>query len=117
VSASLVVEVLLGLLTAAVAVAALFSATRANRAQSQAAAAAVDAGAYERAREIYESAIGSLKNQTTDLHTEVVSLRDEVTRLRAQSADLRDEVTRLRSSNTDLKRQIAILNTPPEGAI
>lgn len=114
-SASLIVEILLGLLTAFVAIAALFVGLRANRAQAHAAEIAVDAGAYQRAKDIYESAIGSLKDQTRDLHDQVVNLQTEVSRLRAQSADLQTEVTQLRSSNTDLRKQISILEDKQEG--
>jgi predicted nucleic acid-binding Zn-ribbon protein len=109
VTASLTVEILLGLLTASVAFVALFVGLRANRAQAQAAETAVDAAAYQRAKEIYESAIGSLKDQTTDLHDQVVNLQTEVSRLRLQSADLQSEVTQLRQANTDLRAQISIL--------
>lgn len=114
-STSLAVEILLGLLTAAIATAAFFAATRANRAQAQAAETAVDAEAYKRAKEIYESAIGSLKDQTRDLHDQVVNLQTEVSRLRTQSADLQTEVTQLRSSNRDLRAQVSILEGRQDG--
>lgn len=114
-NATLAVEILLSLLTIGLSAAAFFAATRANRAQSQAAKTAVDAAAYERAKMLYESAIDTLKGQTTDLHDQVVSLQTEVSRLRVQSADLSSEVTRLRSSNTDLREQIFILKRDQEG--
>jgi predicted nucleic acid-binding Zn-ribbon protein len=115
VSTSLAVEILLGLLTAAIATAAFFAATRANRAQAQAAETAVDAAAYQRAKEIYESAIGSLKDQTRDLHDQIVNLQAEVSRVRTQSADLQTEVTQLRNSNTELRRHISILEGRQDG--
>jgi predicted nucleic acid-binding Zn-ribbon protein len=117
VTASLIVEILLGMLTVGVALAAYLAATRANRAQAQAATTAVDAAAYQRAKDIYEGAIDSLKDQTRDLHDQVVNLQTEVSRLRTQSADLQTEVTQLRSSNTDLRRQISILERKPRGGV
>lgn len=112
----LITEVLLALLTAAIAAAALFFGIRANQAQAKAATTAVDAAAYERAREIYEGALGALKSQTSDLHEQVVSLQSEVSRLRVQSADLTSEVTRLREANTDLRAQVGILERKPRGS-
>ena len=125
-STALVVEIILGLLTAAIAGAAYFAATRANRAQSDATKMGVDAAAYSRARELYESAItaqgSSLRGQITDLSAEVTRLRlqgvdlsAEVTRLRLQGADLSAEVTALRALNTDLRQQIAVLKREAGG--
>lgn len=114
-SASLVVEVFLGLLTAAVAAAAFFSAQKANRAQAQASTIAVDAAAYSRAKQIYEGALDALQSQTADLHEQVEALSDEVGRLRSANIELSDEVGRLRSANTDLKRKITALERRPRG--
>jgi predicted nucleic acid-binding Zn-ribbon protein len=108
-SAGLLIEILLGLLAFGVSAAAFFSATRANRSQSDSARAAVDAGAYQRAKEIYEGAIETLRSQTAQLHGEVVSLQGEVTRLRLQGTELAGEVTRLRGVNDELRGQIASL--------
>lgn len=108
-STSLLVEILLALLTIGLSAAAFFAATRANRTQAAAAQTAVDAGAYQRAKEIYEGAIETLKGQTAQLHSEVVSLQGEVTRLRLQGTDLSAEVSRLRGVNEELRGQIAIL--------
>lgn len=115
-SASLVVEILLALLAAILPAAVFFAARGANRAQSETAALAVDAAAYQRAKDIYEGAIDALKSQTGDLHDQVVNLQSEVSRLRMQSADLSAEVTRLRSSNTDLHDQVTNLKRKPRGA-
>jgi peptidoglycan hydrolase CwlO-like protein len=115
VSASLAVEVLLGLLTAVVAIAAFFSAQKANRAQAKASTIAVDAEAYGRAKAIYEGAIQALQSQTADLHAQVEQLGTEVSRLRSANTDLSDEVGRLRNANTDLKRKITALERQPRG--
>jgi predicted RNase H-like nuclease (RuvC/YqgF family) len=88
VSDSLIVEILLGLLTVAVTVAAFLSAKRANEEQSKSERIAVDAAAYQRAKEIYEGALDAL-------HTEVNGLRTEVSRLRNSNNRLQDEVATL----------------------
>jgi predicted nucleic acid-binding Zn-ribbon protein len=106
---NLIVEILLAFLALVVSGAAFFSSTRANRAQSEAAQTAVDAGAYQRAKEIYEGAIKTLEGQTAQLHHEVISLQGEVTRLRMQGTDLAGEVTRLRGVNDELRGEIASL--------
>lgn len=105
-STSLLVEILLALLTIGLSAAAFFAATRANRAQASAAQTAVDAGAYQRAKEIYEGAIETLKGQTAQLHSEVLTLQGEVIRLRLQGTELSAEVTRLRGVNDELRGQI-----------
>jgi peptidoglycan hydrolase CwlO-like protein len=115
VTTSLVVEILLGLLTAAIAAAAFFAATRANRAQAQAASVAVDAEAYGRAKAIYEGAIEALRSQTADLHEQVGALSTEVDRLRTANNDLSGEVDRLRSANSELKRKITVLERRQRG--
>jgi predicted nucleic acid-binding Zn-ribbon protein len=111
VSADLIIEILLAILALGVSAAAFFAATRANRTQSEAAQKAVDAGAYQRAKEIYEGAIDTLKGQTAQLHAEVISLQGEVTRLRLQGTELSGEVGSLRRVNDDLRAQIASLQT------
>lgn len=115
-STTLAVEILLALLATGLSAAAFFAATRANRAQAEAAETAVDAAAYQSAKGIYESAITSLRDQTRDLHDQVVNLQTEVSRLRTQSADLQTEVIQLRSSNRDLRAQVSILEGKQEGS-
>jgi peptidoglycan hydrolase CwlO-like protein len=115
VNAQLAVEVLLGLLTAVVAVAAFFSAQKANQAQARAQVTAVDAAAYGRAKAIYESAIEALQSQTADLHEQVEALSTEVDRLRTANNDLSGEVGRLRSANSELKRKITVLERRQRG--
>lgn len=114
-TAQLFTEVILGLLTAVVAVAAYLSAQKANQAQAKAQATAVDAAAYGRAKEIYEGAIEALQSQTADLHDQVEQLGAEVGRLRSANTRLSGEVDRLRSANTDLKQQITAIERRPRG--
>jgi hypothetical protein len=91
------VQILLGLLTAAVAATAFLSASRANREQSKASSAAVDAAAYTRAREIYEGALGTLR-------VEVDGMRQEIGRLRDSNATLRGEISELHQVISTLRR-------------
>lgn len=114
-NASIIVEVLLGLLTFAVAAAAYFAAQQANRSTAKASTVAVDAAAYGRAKQIYEGALDALQSQTADLHEQVEALSDEVGRLRSANIELSDEVGRLRNANTDLKRKITALERRPRG--
>lgn len=115
-SAQLFTEVILGLLTAVVAVAAYLSAQKANQAQAKAQTTAVDAAAYGRAKAIYEGAIEALQSQTADLHEQVEQLSAEVSRLRSANTDLSDEVGQLRSANADLKRKITAIERRPRGS-
>jgi septal ring factor EnvC (AmiA/AmiB activator) len=110
-STALIVEIILGVFTAGIAAIALIVGLRANKEQAKASSEAVDAMAYGRAKDIYESAIESLKEQTRALHDQVVDLQTEVSRLRTQSADLQSEVSRLRSSNAELRATINVLES------
>jgi uncharacterized protein with FMN-binding domain len=95
VSSAVVVEILLGLLTAVVAVAAYLSASRANREQAKAAIVAVDAGAYTRAREIYEGALGTLRVEVEGMRMEIVRLRESNELLREEIVTLHREIVSL----------------------
>lgn len=90
------------LLATAVSAAAFLSASRARRATAEASKSAVDAGAYGRAKEIYDSAIDQLQ-------ASVAELRAEINRLRSQAADLSGEITRLRATNEELRAEVATL--------
>lgn len=88
-SSAVVVEILLGLLTAIVGIVTYIAASNANRMQAKVSMIAVDAAAYERAQEIYESALASLR-------TDLANMREESERLRASNEQLRQEVFALR---------------------
>ena len=83
------IELLLALIAGIIGWASFRLSTRAVNAQSAAAAKAVDAKAYERAKDIYEGAIGQLREELTEL-------RAEVERLRLANNELRTEVSKLR---------------------
>ena len=101
-SSTLVVELLLGLVTVVLGYNTFRSATQANREQSHAAVVAVDAAAYARARDIYESALDTLR-------AELVSTRDEIHSLRQSNDQLRAEIAPLRRSNERLQSEITLL--------
>ncbi len=56
----------------------------------------VDAGAYERARVIYESGIKQLEVQLTNLRQQLDEEREVSGRLRTRISDLEDTVARMR---------------------
>jgi predicted RNase H-like nuclease (RuvC/YqgF family) len=99
----LILTVLLGILTAVIAYSAYRLASKANTAQSNATKTAVDAEAYKRARELYESAIKTVEAEADRLRTEVTSLHDEVGRLRSINDTLTTEVRKLRREVAELK--------------
>lgn len=93
------VEACLGVVTVAVAYAALRGGRQANKAQALSESKAVDAAAYGRAQGIYEGAIKQLNNEVADL-------RAEVRNLRSSNAELAAEVTQLRNSNQQLVQEL-----------
>ena len=110
-----------GAVTAIVAASSFWLSARAARVQHQATVKGVDAAAYDRARQLYESSIEMLQAETRRLETQVADLRAEVARMheqagqlqaevgrvRTQAGHLRDEVSRLRNSNDALRRELA----------
>lgn len=96
---TVVVEILLGLLTFAVG----FYAVRQNASQSKqsdkALAISVDAAAYERAKEIWESAVKTRTDQ-------IDSLLGELEDTRQQLREAKAEMIRLRHSNSELSIEV-----------
>ena len=99
----------IGVVTAIIAVAAFWLSARAARAQHAAVAKGVDAAAYDRARELYESAIDNLQEETRRLEAQVASLRAEVAQVHDQAGLLQAEIRKLRSSNDALRRELVAL--------
>jgi chromosome segregation ATPase len=111
------ITILLGVATLALPTAAYFASTRATRLQVQQGAKdaaatrednrlAVDAAAYERARQMYEAAIDVLKDQIEDLVARVASLSEEVHSLRSANEKLEKEVSKWRSSAERLTEEL-----------
>jgi predicted RNase H-like nuclease (RuvC/YqgF family) len=96
-TSALVIEILLGLIAAAVGFVSYVMANRASKAQSNVAIVSIDAQAYERAQTIYESAISTLERRVANLESQVDHLTKqneeqarELSRLRFENAGLRD---------------------------
>jgi len=111
------ITILLGVATLALPTAAYFASTRATRLQVRQGArdaeanrevnrVAVDAAAYERARQMYEAAIDVLKDQIGDLTARVASLSEEVHSLRSANEKLEREVTRWRTAAERLTEEL-----------
>lgn len=88
--------VLAGLAAVACAWLAYKQATKVSAASSRVEIQKVDAGAYERARGIYESGIKQLEEQLTRLRTQLDEEREVSGRLRTRISDLEDTVARMR---------------------
>jgi chromosome segregation ATPase len=99
---ALIVEILLGVLAAAVGWAGYQGSKSANKTQAVTLPDDVEADAYERARNIYEGAIGSLEAQVRRLREELTILDREVNRLRESNVALLGQVDELRTYNRQL---------------
>lgn len=102
-----IVEILLGVLAAAVGWAGWASSSRANKTEAVGVPADVEADAYQRARNIYEGAIQSLEGQMIRLRDEIQSLNGEVSRLRESNTALLEQVDDLKIHNRQLLVQIS----------
>ena len=67
-----------------IAVAAYFLSVRSGRDAASASRVQIDAEAYTRAKDLYESAIAALRQQVDDLRGEVAALRGQLDRVTAQ---------------------------------
>jgi len=101
-----IVSAFLGVITAIVALVAYRQSTQAQRATAKAAEIGIDAAAYERAKELYESAIASSVSETDRLQRTVSELRREVTALQTSNSSLVREISKLRTSNVLLRAEI-----------
>lgn len=91
-TSTIVVEILLGLLTVVVGFVTFMAASRTQRQQHVADRTAVDAAAYERAKEIYESALQTLRADLSSTRSELLTARGEVMSLREEISHLREEL-------------------------
>lgn len=89
-SSTIIVEILLGLLTIIVGFVTFIAASRTQQQQHIAEKTSVDAAAYARAREIYESALQTLREELSSTRSELLTARGDI-------MSLRDEIGRLRS--------------------
>lgn len=91
-NSTVVVEILLGLLTLIVGFVTFMAASRTQRQQHMADKTAVDASAYERAREIYESALQTLREELSSTRSELLTARGDIISLREEIVHLRAEL-------------------------
>lgn len=88
-NSAVITALVVGIPSVIVALAAYALSNRASRETATASHQQIDAGAYTRARELYESAIAELRNQVADLHTEMGRMRAELDTTRAEVTQLR----------------------------
>lgn len=110
---NLIIEVLLGLLTGVVGYVSYRGSTRAQKAQAITAKETIDAEAYERAKNIYESAIkaleghiGQLREQTQLLDQEVARLQRSNIELQRSNVQLQEQVLEMQISNARLETDL-----------
>jgi len=108
-SPTIIVQILLAVLTVMVGLGAFIGANRANASQAAGAKSAIDAAAYERAKQIYESAIDTLQEQIQALREQMMSLDQEVIKLQQTNQSLVLRVAELQVTNHDLTEQISEL--------
>ena len=101
-----IVEILLAILAAAITFGSFVGANRAGKVQGAGTLADIDAQAYEQARAIYESAIGTLGGHIQQLKDQIGNLDTEVTRLQVANRELRSQVTDLQIANHKLEVEL-----------
>lgn len=105
-STSIIVEILLGIMTIALGIGGYFGASRANKAQEEIKQEDIDAQAYGRAKDIYESAIRALQDNITQLRQQMADLEAELVKLRRANGDLLTEVAKLRVSKAQIEAEL-----------
>lgn len=103
---STIIEILLGVLAAAVGAGSYLGSGRAERIKAVGVQQGIEADAYSRAKKIYEGAINSLEEQLSRLRTEMVELQGEMAKLRRSNMELQGQVIELQATNQSLLREI-----------
>lgn len=101
-----IIEALLGLITVIIAFTSFWLATQATRARGKATAKAVDASAFARAREIYEGALDTLREELVACRSELATARNDLSATRQELTIARTEITGLRNDIAELKVRI-----------
>lgn len=101
-----VIEILLGVITIAIGFTTFWLATKSTRIQSGAAVKAVDAEAFKRAKEIYESALDAVREELVETRSDLASARSELVDTRNDLAAARREIIGLRADIARLQYQI-----------
>lgn len=100
-----VIEILLGLITCIVAYATFRLSTRTMQSENRASIKAVDAQAYQRAREIYEGAMDTLKDELAETRKDLASARSELDSARNEIIALRRDIARLEGEIRIMRQQ------------
>jgi peptidoglycan hydrolase CwlO-like protein len=108
-SQSVIVEILLAVLTLAIGIGSFVGASRANSSQAAGMKASIDAAAYERAKQIYESAIDTLQEQIQGLRDHLNGLDDEIGKLQVNNRNLMLRISELQQTNDQLTTQLSNL--------
>lgn len=103
---SIIVEILLGLMTLALGVGGYFGANKANKAQQETKQEEIDAQAYGRAKDIYESAINALQEHIVQLRQQMADLEQELMKLRKVNGELVSEVAQLKVSKAHIEAEL-----------
>lgn len=101
-SDSLIVEILLAIVAVAIGIGSFVGASRASKVKAVGMHEEIEAGAYERARTIYEGAISQMEGQLTRLRSDISQLDAEVVKLRESNRKLSVQVTELTAANRQL---------------
>ena len=92
-------DILIAVIAAAIAAATFYGANRATRSKAASDNRAVDAAAYSRATDIYESTITALRDEIGRLTTEIQAARTEI-------HDVRAALTQIRRTNDRLVAEL-----------
>lgn len=101
-----IIEILLAAVTVCIGLAAFWLASKSTRIEGRAAIRTADAGAFERAKDIYESALATLRE-------DLVATRADLATARSDLVTARQEIAALRQDIADLRIQIEHLGPPP----
>ncbi len=91
-----IIEVLLAILSLIVGLYAYRLSSKATEAQGKAAQVAVDAGAYERAKEIWESSIDNLREDLASCRSELKVTQEKMAKLNDRLSDVQSELFRIK---------------------
>jgi chromosome segregation ATPase len=111
-----VIEILLALMTITIGYASFSMATRSTRSEKESSIRSVDAGAFERARVIYEGALDTLRDELVACraelavaHTALETLRSELSTAHYDLTAARREIAGLRSDISALQADMDVL--------
>jgi chromosome segregation ATPase len=116
-----VIEILLALMTVTIGYTSFMMATRTTRIERKASIKAVDAGAFDRAKVIYEGALDTLREELVACRQELSvangaleTLRGELTTAHYDLLAARREIVGLRADISSLQHEIHLIRNLPE---